>query len=732
MTTEDRIRTALQYLGYSEDRILEILAAIAEQDASGTSESTTPTSTPAPAAPAIVDDIFTADAAHAVNDVFGYTGETATGNDTINNFDNLSGDGSSSDRLDLSAVFDALGGKYTDGVNDFADRKAALHLTVGDFDGDGATDDARLTVDGLKDFSLTFLNPTGGGVGSFHIASEAGGPYADIVIGGGASTPTPSTPTPSASQPDPKPTPTASDPQPQTTPTPSTPVPDSSPPTPSSTSGLFEDKFPAHYARLSNGINIERSQFSTVSDQELKLLHDMGVQHIRIFMKTDEFASSGNVDPATNSVVQSTLNFAHRAIDAGLAVIVTPLGDVGVQNNISSMKTWLGQISGYIADHFDPQDLFIEIYNEPFMSSGEAAWWDYASQLATTVRQAAPDFTIIVPGNGYDAGKWSYIGALTKSAALPLDNVVYSVHYYDPFNFTHQGASWIPEFANVSGVHYPGAWGYDASTIDADFAKLQAWAEQNGVYATVNEFGAIKYAPEAERAQWLTDVRVAAEKHNLGWAIWDLDKAFSITQEINGVQTIKDAFQKALTLGAYQDGSVDWQSLAQDTSTQTPVVTDPTNDPQHNNTDSSTSTSTSQPTTTPTSQPNHDWIVADQGFNTEEKFVFTAADLNQTVTIVNYDPLSNPNMINDQIDLSAIFTALGGKFTDGVNDLADRQAAIHFIQTDLDNSGWQDDSIIKIDGAPNFEIQLIHPAAANLGSFQFGDGSGVYDDILIA
>lgn len=738
MTTEDRIRAALQYLGYSEDRILEILATIAAQDSTDTPASTTPT----PVTPAVVDDIFTADAGHSVNDVFTYTGQTATGNDTIRNFDNISGDGSSSDRLDLSAVFDALGGKYTDGVNDFEDRKAALHFAVGDFDGDGAKDDAKLTIDGLKDFSIAFVNPVTNTPAAFHVASQAGGTYADIVVGGGAS-----------AQTQPSPTPTTSQPQTQSTPTPSpTPSSGSSPSsTPSSTNGLFEEKYPAHYARLTNGVNIEQTQFGSTSDEELRLLKSMGVEHIRIFIKPDEYVSPGNaVNPATNQTFQSAVHFMERAIDAGLAVVFSPMGRdyhagfIGNPNDQASINMnigWWREMANYVNSHFSPQDVFLEIYNEPFMRAGQDAWWNIAGQLASAIRQAAPDFTLIATSNGYDNGEWGFIESLVKSAPFPVDNVVYNVHYYDPVQFTHQGASWLPEFKNFHDQHYPGTLGYSASWIDSDFAALQAWADKYGVYTTVNEFGAITYAAEPDRMQYLTDVRTAAEHHNVGWSVWELDKIFSISHAVNGVQTLDLDVQQALTLGAYQDGGVNWETLAQNTSqtgTSTPV-TDPTNDPQHNtSSDSSTSTSTTstsgstpsttqqQASTTPLE------IHADKGFLIEEKFVFTASDLHRVVTIFDYDSLSNPDMINDQIDLRAIFTALGGKFSDGVNDLADRKAAVHIVQTDLDYKNGPYDTLITIDGAPDFALHLIHPIAPTPESYQLGDGTGIYDDILIA
>lgn len=745
MTLADRVRAALQYLGYPENRINEILDVLARSE-NGTLNGMAPTPSPVSPTPSMVNATLNADAAHKVNDVFTFTAQHASGHYVIRNFDNLSGDGSSSDRLDLKALFDSLGGKYTDGVNDFADRKAALKLSIGDFDGDGLANDAKLTIDGLKDFSVTFLKPTGGGIGSFHIAPNGSTSYADIVLGGNGTTTVQSptfAPTPPSSQPAPQPAPAPTPtPAPVTapSPTPSQPAPQPVPSAPSPGDGLYLGKFPAHYARLTNGVNIERSQIPGVSDQELKLLHDMGVEHIRVMMIPTEFIGAGQTfNPATNPGFQSMMKFIDRANDAGLAVVFSPFGSpyhpsfISNPNDQASINLhvgWMRDIATYLKNNFSPQDVFLELFAEPFMNAGQAAWWKIAAQLASAVRQAAPDLTIIATSNGYNNGQWSFIDTLVMSQPLPINNVVYNVHYYEPMPFTHQGASWVSQFANEYHASYLGVYGFTSNTIDTAFSKLGAWADKYGVYTTVNEFGAIKYAPESGRAQYLNDVRAAAENHDVGWAVWDFDKGFSITEVINGVQTIKDIFQKALTLGAYQDGGVDWQALAQTIHvTDLVQVTDPTSEP------SKTASTTNQDQSTPpqTQSTNSSVLYADKGYAVEEKFVFTAADLNKTVTIYNFDNLTQQGGINDHLDLSAVFAALGGKYTDDVNDIADRKAALVITNLNLDSDPWADDVRITIKDVPNFAINLIDPASSSPGAFHIAvSGQGGYDDILIA
>jgi endoglucanase len=77
---------------------------------------------------------------------------------------------------------------------------------------------------------------------------------------------------------------------------------------------------------------------------------------------------------------------------------------------------------------------------------------------------------------------------------------------------------------------------WNAARIDAEIAQVDDWAKHWNVPVICNEFGVYrKYADPKDRAAWITDVRTALEKRNIGWAMWDYNGSFGlVSKDANG------------------------------------------------------------------------------------------------------------------------------------------------------------------------------------------------------
>jgi endoglucanase len=94
-----------------------------------------------------------------------------------------------------------------------------------------------------------------------------------------------------------------------------------------------------------------------------------------------------------------------------------------------------------IAEHFKayPDTVYFELLNEPHdtFNGNTALWNELLAKALNVVRESNPERAVIVgPTN------WNSITSLGQ-LELPDDpNLIVTVHFYDPFEFTHQGAEW--------------------------------------------------------------------------------------------------------------------------------------------------------------------------------------------------------------------------------------------------------------------------------------------------
>jgi endoglucanase len=109
---------------------------------------------------------------------------------------------------------------------------------------------------------------------------------------------------------------------------------------------------------------------------------------------------------------------------------------------------------------------------------------------------------------------------------LPEDkNLILTIHYYDPFEFTHQGASWAKDSAKWKGRKWAGT---DAETtaVRKSFTRAADWAKKHKVPIFLGEFGAYQEADMESRARWTRCIVSEAERLGFSWAYWEFCSGF--------------------------------------------------------------------------------------------------------------------------------------------------------------------------------------------------------------
>jgi len=168
-----------------------------------------------------------------------------------------------------------------------------------------------------------------------------------------------------------------------------------------------------------------------------------------------------------------------------------------------------------------PESVYFELLNEPHDKLVGDKWNQAIPPLLRAVRKTNPARPVIV-----GPAQWNAIWALDK-LELPKDdrNLIVTVHFYDPFEFTHQGASWVKGSDKWKGRKWTGAEQEEAA-IRKHLEKAAAWGKTHGRPIFLGEFGAYQAADLDSRVRWTRFVVREAERLGFSCAYWEFCAGF--------------------------------------------------------------------------------------------------------------------------------------------------------------------------------------------------------------
>lgn len=170
-----------------------------------------------------------------------------------------------------------------------------------------------------------------------------------------------------------------------------------------------------------------------------------------------------------------------------------------------------------------PDTVLFELLNEPHGALDAARWNAMLERLIPVVRATNPRRTLVIGPT-----RWNNLEELPTLALPAADrNIIATFHSYEPFRFTHQGASWAEGMKDVRGVAFTPA---DEARLAQDFDKVAAWSKAQHRPVLLGEFGAYDKSgtPLADRARYTAAVRRAAEARGFPWAYWQFDGNFIV------------------------------------------------------------------------------------------------------------------------------------------------------------------------------------------------------------
>ena len=281
--------------------------------------------------------------------------------------------------------------------------------------------------------------------------------------------------------------------------------------------------------RLGRGVNIigydalwENPAKARFQERHFRLIREAGFQSVRIVLQPfRHMDASGKLPDAWFK----TLDWAvEKALVNGLLAIVDLHEFTTTAADPNGLKPKMIAFWQQVGAHFRnaPDSVVFELLNEPNGQITPAMWNQYLQEPLATIRATNPDRAVII-GPAF----WNGITNL-KDLVLPENdpNIILTVHYYHPMNFTHQGAPWVKESVNLKDIDW-GAESEKAKVVN-DFAMVQTWAKAHHRPVYLGEFGAYDKAPMAARVAYTAHLARTAELFGWSWGYWQFDSDFIV------------------------------------------------------------------------------------------------------------------------------------------------------------------------------------------------------------
>lgn len=291
-------------------------------------------------------------------------------------------------------------------------------------------------------------------------------------------------------------------------------------------------------------------QFTKFTKQDFINIKSLGCDVIRLplnLLFMTDGAPDYSFNPLFLSFLDSAVNWAEE-IEIYL-LLDNHSYDLDLVNN-STFESTLIKMWEQMAERYKDRSEYIiyEIQNEPHDIS-DALWGTIQENVIETIRNIDAYRTLIV-----GPASWNSYSNLQYLPNYDDDNLIYTFHFYDPFLFTHQGASWTdPSMFPVTGIPFP----YDAGRMpdspselsgtwvetlytnypgDGTGEMIRQWLdiaidfrEGRDVPIYCGEFGVYNLnSPHNDRTRWYDTVRNYLDNNEIAWTTWDYTGGFGL------------------------------------------------------------------------------------------------------------------------------------------------------------------------------------------------------------
>jgi len=292
----------------------------------------------------------------------------------------------------------------------------------------------------------------------------------------------------------------------------------------------------------------------TIAADEFAIMRAEGFDHLRVPVGWHHYAGPAPDFTLSPEIFGRADFVVTNALNNHLAVMINIHHFYELDSDPAGSTDEFLKIWQQIAAHYRnfPGQLAFELDNEPHDNAKTTLMNPIYARAIAEIRKTNPRRTIFV-----EPGNWGGVDELKNLVLPPDDNVIVSVHCYEPFYFTHQGATWAGPDTKVTGIRFPGPpatplvpdpsltlnrwvtnWIHRYNTLPAGtnpsgpaafeekIRQARAWSDYYGRPVHCGEFGCYTKADPESRANFYNALRRALDGQKIGWAIWDWSAGF--------------------------------------------------------------------------------------------------------------------------------------------------------------------------------------------------------------
>lgn len=307
---------------------------------------------------------------------------------------------------------------------------------------------------------------------------------------------------------------------------------------PPSDQSHFKDAFEINQI-LGKGINlgnaleapVEGDWGMVIQEEYLDLIANAGFESVRIPIQWNAHAQHRPPYTINTRFFDRIDQVIKWSLDRDLAVIINIQHYNELMANPNEHLERFLSIWEQLAYHYRnyPETVVFEILNEPHDNFTADLWNSHLSKAISTIRRYNPKRVIAVGTTPWG----SFDGLQTLKIPESDLQIVVTVHYYNPFQFTHQGTDWEkPKSYDWLGINWNGTI-TEKNEMDQDFDHVLQWAITYNRPIHLGEFGASDSADQESRRRWVRYVVESAESRGFSWAYWEFGATFGIYDRNN-------------------------------------------------------------------------------------------------------------------------------------------------------------------------------------------------------